>query len=108
MAYHPILDWRTGLDMFVWPSIRAPPLTSSIRTGRVARSRRRAYFSSNHMTPGHLGGLDAGIDEANHVAVVITHPLWDTNPSTSGRTWRPLSLKVRISIYECGCSPCSV
>jgi hypothetical protein len=45
--------------------------------GRVAEP----YFSSNHMTRGHLGGLEAGIDEANHVAVVITHPLWDMNPA---------------------------
>jgi DEAD/DEAH box helicase domain-containing protein len=82
MAYHPILDWRTGLDMVRLALDPSAPIDLQHPywerlLGRVAEP----YFSSNHMTRGHLGGLEAGIDEANHVAVVITHPLWDMNPA---------------------------
>jgi hypothetical protein len=33
------------------------------------------------MTRRQLGELEAGIDEVNHLAVVLIHPLWDTNPA---------------------------
>jgi hypothetical protein len=33
------------------------------------------------MVPGELAELEAGIDEAQHVAVVLVHPLWDQDPS---------------------------
>jgi hypothetical protein len=82
MAYHPILDWRTGLDMVRLALDRTAPIDLRHPYWETLLSRiAEAYFTSNHMTHTELGELEAGIDEVNHLAVVLIHPLWDTNPA---------------------------
>jgi hypothetical protein len=78
MAYHPLLDWRTGLDMVrlaldpcAQIDLRYPYWATLLN--RIAGP----YFSGLGLTAGQLGGLDAGIDPAQHLAVVLVHPLWD-------------------------------
>jgi len=80
MAYHPLLDWRIGLDMTrlaldahaqidleygYWATLLA----------RVADP----YFTGLDLTPDRLGGLAAGLDPVQDRAVVLVHPLWDTS-----------------------------
>jgi hypothetical protein len=82
MPYHPLLDWRTGLDMVrlaLDPSAQIDlcyPYWATLLQ-RVADP----YFSGLGLTPGQLGGLEAGVDPANQVAVVLVHPLWDKSPA---------------------------
>jgi DEAD/DEAH box helicase domain-containing protein len=82
MAYHPLLDWRTGLDMVrlaldprAQIDLRHPYWATLLN--RIAGP----YFSGLGLTAGRLGGLDAGIDRAQHIAVVLIHPLWDKAPT---------------------------
>jgi DEAD/DEAH box helicase domain-containing protein len=82
MAYHPLLDWRTGLDMArlaLDPNaqIDLDYLYWAALLARVAHP----YFSGLGMTPGRLAGLEAGVDAAQRVAVVLLHPLWDQDRS---------------------------
>lgn len=78
MAYHPLLDWRTGLDMVrlaldpgAQIDLRYPYWATLL--DRIAVP----YFSSLGYRPSRLGGLDAGVDPGQHRAVVLIHPLWD-------------------------------
>jgi DEAD/DEAH box helicase domain-containing protein len=78
MAYHPLLDWRTGLDMVRLAldphaeiDLRYPYWATLVN--RISGP----YFSGLGLTAGRVGGLDAGIDQAQHAAVVLMHPLWD-------------------------------
>jgi Lhr-like helicase len=78
MAYHPLLDWRTGLDMTRLALDARAQIDLrygywATLLGRVASP----YFTGLDLTPGRLGGLAAGLDWAQHLAVVLTHPLWD-------------------------------
>jgi Lhr-like helicase len=82
MAYHPLLDWRTGLDVVrlaLDPGAQVDlnyPYWAALLE-RIAGP----YFSGLGMVPGRLADLEAGVDEAQHVAVVLIHPLWDQDPS---------------------------
>jgi hypothetical protein len=82
MAFHSLLDWRTGLDMTrlaldvdaqidlthdYWPALLdvvADP-----------------YFEGIGLRPESFGGLRAGVDPLSGEVVVLTHPLWDTDRS---------------------------
>ncbi len=78
MAYHPLLDWRTGLDMVRLALDPGAQIDLQYRYWATLLDRIAApYFSSLGYTPTQLGGLDAGIDPAQHRAVVLVHPLWD-------------------------------
>ena len=82
MPYHPLLDWRTGLDMVrlaLNPVARidlAYPYWATL-VARIADP----YFSGLGMTPVRFGGLSAGVDPVQGLAVVLVHPLWDKDPS---------------------------
>jgi len=81
MAYHPILDWRLGLDMAHLAldsrtdlSLQEPYWSSLVQ--RMAA----AYFSGLGRTPVDFAGLSAGIEPLTNKAFILTHPLWDTDP----------------------------
>lgn len=82
MAYHPLLDWRTGLDMVrlaLDPTAEIDleyPYWAAL-LDRVAGP----YFAGLGLTHERLGTLEAGIDLARREAVVLTHPLWDRDSS---------------------------
>lgn len=79
MAYHPLLDWRTGLDMT--RLALDPHAQIDLRYGYWATLVARTavpYFTGLGLTPVQLGGLHAGVDTAQRHAVVLTHPLWDS------------------------------
>jgi DEAD/DEAH box helicase domain-containing protein len=78
MAYHPLLDWRLGLDMVrlaldartdiglhydYWSSL----------VERIAPN----YFAGLGCTPAVFGALHSGIDPINNEAIILTHPMWD-------------------------------
>ena len=81
MAYHSLLDWRLGLDMVdlaLNPNAQigfAATHWSSLLT-QVPQS----YFAGLDLTPRTFAGLFGGI-KPNNEAVILTHPLWDADPS---------------------------
>ncbi len=78
MPYHPLLDWRTALDM-AWlalDSSRQIDLTAPWWAPLVARVA-VPYFQGLNLTPTTLGGLPAGTTAVTNEALILTHPLWD-------------------------------
>lgn len=80
MAYHPLLDWRTGLDMvrLALDSAADIDLRHTYWATLVARVT-GPYFTGLGLVPTTLAGLEAGIDRHTNSAVVLTHPMWDTD-----------------------------
>jgi len=80
MAYHSLLDWRLGLDM-VRLALNANAtidLNYSYWTPLVSRIA-GPYFTGLNLTPASLDGLQAGISSFTNEAVILIHPLWDSN-----------------------------
>jgi hypothetical protein len=85
MAYHPLLDWRTGIDMVrlaldsnTTIDLEAPHW-ASLLDGDTGFTRR--YFDGLELTPTVLGGLAAGINAVDREVIVLVHPLWDHDRS---------------------------
>ena len=82
MAFHPILDWRLGLDMAqlaLDPNARID-LTTSHWSDLVARIA-PTYFEGLQMKTRTFDALSGGVDPFNNEAIILTHPLWDTDSS---------------------------
>ncbi len=80
MPYHPLLDWRTAIDMArlaLDPGAQID-LTSGWWAPLVARTA-VPYFLGLNLTPTTLAGLPAGTSAATNEAIILTHPLWDTD-----------------------------
>lgn len=80
MAYHPILDWRLGLDMArlaVDPdaSIDLATIYWSNLLARIAPH----YFTGLNLEPRTFDTLAGGVDSFNNEAIILIHPLWDTD-----------------------------
>ena len=80
MAFHPLLDWRTGLDMarLALHAGLSIDLTHAYWPALI-ESVCGPYFSGLGLNEEALGGLPAGVDPLTNVAVIIAHPLWDTD-----------------------------
>ena len=82
MAYHPILDWRLGLDMArlaLDPDARID-LTTSYWSDLVARTA-PAYFSGLNLQERAFDALLGGVDTFSNEAIILIHPLWDKEAS---------------------------
>jgi len=80
MAYHPILDWRLGLDMArlaLDPGARID-LTESYWFDLVARIA-PPYFGGLSLQARTFDTLSGGVDAFNNEAFILIHPLWDTD-----------------------------
>lgn len=82
MAFHPILDWRLGLDLarLALDSNTDISLEEEIWADLLSRSA-NAYFEGLNMTQTTFDALVGGIDEFSQEAIILIHPLWDTHPS---------------------------
>ena len=82
MAYHPILDWRLGLDMAqlaLDPKARID-LTTSHWSDLVARIA-PPYFAGLNLQTRTFDALLGGVDPFSNEAIILAHPLWDTDSS---------------------------
>ena len=82
MAYHPILDWRLGIDMArlaLDPNARID-LTPSHWSDLVTRIA-PPYFAGLKLQMRTFDALSGGVDTFRNEAFILTHPLWDTDPS---------------------------
>ncbi|MBI4502885.1 MAG: DEAD/DEAH box helicase [Gemmatimonadetes bacterium] len=80
MPYHPLLDWRTALDMA--RLALDPGARIDLTTGWWAPLLARVavpYFQGLNLTPTTIGGLPAGTSAATNEGFILTHPLWDTD-----------------------------
>ena len=84
LPYHPILDWRLGLDVARLTLDPSAPVgfTVSYWQGLDAAVA-GLYFAA---MPGWQQITIAGLQAARHgnVVEIITHPLWDTDPNRFG------------------------
>jgi len=81
MAYHPLLDWRLGLDMTqlaLDPNTQID-LNAAHWAPLIARTA-NPYFLGLNLTPAVFGSLVGGVDVVNNEALILTHPLWDVDP----------------------------
>jgi hypothetical protein len=96
MAFHPLLDWRLALDMV---RLALDPRASiDLRQGPWATLVERvvgSYFVGRGLTPAVFGGLDVGIDASLKEAIIVTHPLWDTQ-----RGWSNVRSDLAAAIAE--------
>ena len=84
MAYHPILDWRLGLDMAQLALDPNTPidLTTGHWSDLVARFA-PSYFGGLQLQMRTFDVLLGGVDPFSHEAIILTHPLWDTDSSNA-------------------------
>ena len=82
MAYHSILDWRLGLDMAQLALDRDAriDLTTSYWSDLIARIA-PPYFAGLNLQARTFDLLPGGIDSFNNEAIILIHPLWDTDAS---------------------------
>lgn len=82
MAFHPILDWRMGLDLArlaLDPEARID-LTANHWSDVVGRTT-GSYFSGLNLQARTFDILPAGVDVFNNEAIILIHPLWDKDAS---------------------------
>lgn len=82
MAYHPILDWRLGLDMV---QLALDPnalidLNTSYWSDLVSRIA-APYFRDLNLVERTFDTLPGGVDTFNNEAIILIHPLWDRDAS---------------------------
>ncbi len=82
MPYHPLLDWRLALDMArLALDPHAAMDLSQVYWRTLIDEIVPAYLQGLNYTHIGLAGLPAGRDPATGEVVIITHPLWDHEPS---------------------------
>ena len=84
LPYHPILDWRLGLDMARLALDPAAPIDFSVSYWQgLDAAVASPYFSA---MPGWQHTTIAGLQAGRHgnVVEIISHPLWDCNPNRFG------------------------
>jgi DEAD/DEAH box helicase domain-containing protein len=85
MAYHPLLDWRLGLDM-VRLALDADAEISLQYDywRRLADGIAPNYFAGVGCEHRVVGDLHVGISASANESVILTHPMWDHNPANYG------------------------
>ena len=82
MAYHPLLDWRLGLDMARLALDHNAPIDLTFGYwSRLVASTVALYFEGLNLTYTILDSLHAGISTLTNEAVILVHPMWDQHPS---------------------------
>ncbi|NLX97564.1 MAG: DEAD/DEAH box helicase [Rhodopirellula sp.] len=82
MRFHPVLDWRLGLDM-AQLSLDANAqidLNCSYWSTLVSRTV-GPYFGGLNMAPRTFDTLAGGVDSFSNEAIILIHPLWDVDSS---------------------------
>ena len=82
MAYHPLLDWRLGLDMARLALDPGAQIDFGVsHWAQLLIQTATPYFEALNLNQQLFGGLPAGIDTFNNEAIILIHPLWDTEQS---------------------------
>jgi DEAD/DEAH box helicase domain-containing protein len=82
MAYHSLLDWRLALDMVSLTLDQNGPVGFGALYWQTVLDRvAQPYFNGLGMMPMTFSGLPGGVNQINNEAVILIHPLWDTDRS---------------------------
>ena len=83
MRYHPLLDWRIGLDMakLALDEAAIPTLDTDYWQGIVSRTERE-YFPAHGLQKGDFGGVPAGSRDGK--AYIFRHPMWADHEAWRG------------------------
>jgi hypothetical protein len=82
MPYHPLLDWRLAFDMVrLALDPEAPIDLEQPFWKQLIQRQAQPYFQALHYQFMTLAGLPAGCDANQKEVVILTHPLWDPDPS---------------------------
>ncbi len=82
MPYHPLLDWRLGLDMVRLALDHAAPMDlSQPYWDSLLQRTAPPYFKGLNYTQTTLANLPAGYDPGTGDVVILIHPLWDRDPA---------------------------
>ena len=80
MAFHPLLDWRLGLDMVRLALNPGNAIELSIEYwSRLVAATSPAYFSGLGLTDVSCDGFAIGESPVDGSWTIVTHPLWDRN-----------------------------
>lgn len=84
LPYHPILDWRLGLDVarLALDPVASIDFTVSYWQGLDAAVAGPYFAAMPGWQQTTIAGLQAG--SRGNVVEIITHPLWDTDPNRFG------------------------
>jgi DEAD/DEAH box helicase domain-containing protein len=78
MAFHPVLDWRLGLDMARLALNANADLDLRVNYwARLIEQVADSYFTGLGLQPETFDTLPGGVDSLNGEAIVLIHPLWD-------------------------------
>jgi ATP-dependent helicase YprA (DUF1998 family) len=82
MAFHPVLDWRLGLDM---AELALDPnaqinLNSDYWSTLISRHV-EPYIAGLNMEPISFDALPGGVDTFSNEAIILIHPIWDKDAS---------------------------
>lgn len=82
MAYHPLLDWRLGLDMARLALDGNAPIDLTFGYWlKLVAFTAAPYFAGLNLTYTMLDRLHAGVSTLTNEAVILVHPIWDQHPA---------------------------
>lgn len=83
MRYHPLLDWRIGLDMarLALDATAMPTLQTDYWQDIVARVERE-YYGAHGLQKAQIGGVPAGLRDGRVYA--LRHPMWAEHDAWRG------------------------
>lgn len=85
MAYHPLLDWRLGLDMVRLSLDSTTEISLDYNYwSHLASLTAPRYYEGIGCDYEEVEGLHVGVNLLGGEALILTHPLWDTNRSNYG------------------------
>jgi hypothetical protein len=80
MAYHPLLDWRLALDMARLALDQNAQIDLGVSYWSDLVSRVSGpYFAGLNLSTRTFDVLPGGFDQFTNEAIILVHPLWDTN-----------------------------
>lgn len=86
MSYHPLLDWRLGLDMVRLALNPDTPIDLNHAYWQpLLKSNFEGYCNTMGLDEDVLGGLAVGISTYNDEAYILVHPLWERHDEANFR-----------------------
>jgi hypothetical protein len=101
MAYHPLLDWRLGLDMVRLALDANAEVSLQYDYWRSLINNIAAkYFAGVGCPYEVVANLHVGINESDKEAVILTHPLWDHNSGNFGEALAQATAELQWRGYK--------
>ena len=93
MRYHPLLDWRIGLDMVRLALTGEEPSLATDYWRGLAQRAAAEFYAAHEADPRQFATLHAGVRDEN--AYLLTHPMWSKDPQRHGQEVAQAAQSVR-------------